>query len=97
MDIYSGHGGHGSQYIAFDKTMEASGGRKLIALAECGPVPRPELMFDYGDIWSWFMTWNGPMTREDAVNGQAYLKSVLTNNNVLTREQMPSLRREGRP
>ena len=92
MDIYAGENQHGSQYIAFDKVKELFGGKKIIALSECGSVPNIDAMFEYGDTWSWFMPWNGDYTRSDKHNGTAYLKSVLQNTKVLTRDQMPSLK-----
>lgn len=92
MDIYAGENQHGSQYIAFDKVKDLFGGKKIITLSECGSVPNIDAMFEYGDTWSWFMPWNGDYTRSDKHNGTAYLKSVLENTKVLTRDQMPSLK-----
>lgn len=92
MDIYPGENQHGSQYIAFDKVKKHFGGRKIIALTECGSVPDIDSMFDFGDTWSWFMPWNGDYTRSDMHNGAEYLKNVFNNSKVLTRSDLPDLK-----
>ncbi len=92
MDIYPGENQHGSQYISFNKVKELFGGKKLIALTECGSVPEIEKMFEYGDTWSWFMPWGGDYTRSDKHNGADYLSKIMQNSNVVTREQMPGLK-----
>ena len=74
MDIYPGPNQHGSQYISFMKVKEMFGGRKLITLSECGSVPDPALMKEYGDTWSWFMPWNGDYTESDSHNGATWWK-----------------------
>lgn len=92
MDIYPGERQHGSQYIAFNKVKELYGGRKIIALSECGSIPDIDKMFGYGDVWSWFMPWNGPMTRLDEHNGEEFINEVLNNDKVITRDKMPPLK-----
>lgn len=92
MDIYPGENQHTSQYIAFNRMKELYRGRKIIALSECGSIPDIDRMFEYGDTWSWFMPWNGPITRSDEHNGEVYLNEVLKNNKVITRDQMPNLK-----
>ncbi len=92
MDIYPGENQHGSQYIAFDKVKSLYEGRKIVTLSECGSIPSIESMFEYGDTWSWFMPWNGDYTRSDSHNGATYFSSLLTNEKVITRDKMPSLK-----
>ncbi|WP_313379908.1 glycosyl hydrolase [Proteiniphilum saccharofermentans] len=92
MDIYPGENQHGSQYIAFDKVKEMYGGRKILALSECGSIPSIDAMFENGDIWSWFMPWNGEFTRSDNHNGVSFLSNVLNDERVITRDEMPALK-----
>jgi mannan endo-1,4-beta-mannosidase len=66
--------------------------KKMIALTECGGIPNPDLMFEKGDTWLWFMPWYGDFTRNDKQNGSAYWKTIMNNANVITRDQMPSLK-----
>ena len=92
MDIYPGPNQHGSQYISFMKVKEMFGGRKLITLSECGSVPDPALMKEYGDTWSWFMPWNGDYTESDSHNGATWWKKFFSYDYVITRDKMPSLK-----
>ena len=92
MDIYPGENQHGSQYISFNKVREMTGGKKIITLSECGSAPDPALMKQYGDIWSWFMPWNGDYTESDSHNGVAWWKKFFSYDYVITRDKMPSLK-----
>jgi mannan endo-1,4-beta-mannosidase len=92
MDIYPGANQHGSQYISFNKVREFSGGRKIITLSECGSVPDPVFMIEYGDTWSWFMPWNGDYTRSDSHNGVNWWKKFFSYDFVITRDKMPNLK-----
>jgi mannan endo-1,4-beta-mannosidase len=92
MDIYPGENQHGSQSVAFNKVRELFGGRKIIALSECGSVPDPALMLEYGDMWSWFMPWNGSLNRSDAHNGAEWWRKYFSYDFVLTRDKMPNLK-----
>lgn len=92
MDIYPGENQHGSQYISFNKVKEIFGGKKIITLSECGSAPDPALMLEYGDMWSWFMPWNGDYTRSDAHNGANWWKKFFSYDYVITRDKMPDLK-----
>jgi mannan endo-1,4-beta-mannosidase len=92
MDIYAGENQHTSQYIAFNKVREFSNGKKIIALSECGSVPDPALMKEYGDMWSWFMPWNADFTRSDKYNGATWWNKYFNYDYVITRDKMPSLK-----
>ena len=92
MDIYPGSNQHGSQYISFNKVREFTGGKKMITLSECGSVPDPAVMLEYGDAWSWFMPWNGDYTRSDSHNGATWWHKFFSYDYVVTRDMMPSLK-----
>lgn len=92
MDIYPGENQHGSQYISFNKVKEFSKGRKMLTLSECGSVPDPALMKEYGDMWSWFMPWNGTYTRDDKHNGATWWNKYFSYDYVYTRDKMPALK-----
>ncbi len=85
MDIYADD--HNSQYINFDNAKEIFGGKKMITLSECGRVPSPDQMEEYGDVWSWFMTWNG-----DATETENDWDELFSYDFVYTRDDMPSLK-----
>jgi len=92
MDIYPGENQHGSQYAQFDKVKEMFNGKKIITLSECGSVPDPALMKEYGDTWSWFMPWNGEFTQSNTHNGVEWWQKFFSYNYVLTRDEMPDLK-----
>lgn len=92
MDIYPGENQHGSQYFSFIKVMDIFKGRKIITLSECGSVPDPALMKEYGDMWSYFMPWNGDFTRSDKHNGINWWKKLFSYDFVITRDLMPDLK-----
>jgi mannan endo-1,4-beta-mannosidase len=92
MDIYPGKYQHGSQYAQFDKVKKIFGGKKLLTLSECDAAPDPALMKEYGDMWSWFMPWNGSNTRSDEYNGAAWWNKFYGYDFVITRDKMPNLK-----
>ncbi len=92
MDIYPGENQHGSQYISYNTVRQLFGGKKLITLSECGSVPDPALMLEYGDTWSWFMPWNGDYTESNLHNGADWWKKFFSYDYVITRNKMPDLK-----
>ena len=92
MDIYPGANQHGSQSAEFNKVRDIFSKKKIITLSECGSVPDPALMKSSGDMWSWFMPWNGEFTESDTQNGATWWKKYFSYDYVITRDQMPSLK-----
>ncbi len=91
-DLYPETDIHGSQLAEFNKVKAIVEEKKMIALSECGGIPNPNSMFEKGDTWLWFMPWYGGFTRDDKINGATYWKIVMNHPNVITLEQMPSLK-----
>ena len=91
-DLYPETNIHASQLTEFNKVKAIVDNHKMIALSECGGIPDPDLMFQKGDTWLWFMPWYGAHIRDDKHNGAEYMKKVMSNSNVITRDQMPSLK-----
>ncbi|MDO4319967.1 MAG: glycosyl hydrolase [Bacteroidales bacterium] len=62
-DIYNSAFDYSSNSGAFDNLCRLTGGRKIVALAENGPVPDIDCLSDDEAMWSWWMpwyqTWNG--------------------------------------
>lgn len=92
MDIYPGENQHGSQYVNFNKVKALFEGKKILALSECGAIPSVDSMFEYGDVWSWVMPWNGDYTRSEQHNGATFLGTLLKRGKVITRDEMPDLK-----
>ena len=91
-DIYPETNVHASQLTTFNKVKAIVNNHKMIALSECGGIPDPDLMFQNGDTWLWFMPWYGEHTRDDKHNGSTYWKTLFANPQVITRDLMPSLK-----
>ena len=49
-------------------------------------------MIDGGDMWSWFMPWNGKYTRHEDHNGVDWWNKFWTYDHIITRDEMPSLK-----
>jgi mannan endo-1,4-beta-mannosidase len=43
-------------------------------------------MKQQGDMWAWFMTWNGDFTRSDRHNGAEWWKKLMGNELVVSRD-----------
>lgn len=56
-DIYNADFDYSSNYVMFDKLKTLTGGRKIIALSENGPIPDIDKEADEDALWSWWMPW----------------------------------------
>lgn len=56
-DIYNPDFDYSSNSAAFEKLKATTGGRKIIALAENGPIPDMQQEVDDEAVWSWWMPW----------------------------------------
>ncbi len=56
-DIYNNSFDYSSNYVLFDKLKVLTGGKKMIALSENGPIPDIDKEFEEEAVWSWWMPW----------------------------------------
>ncbi|MDE5953099.1 MAG: glycoside hydrolase family 26 protein, partial [Duncaniella sp.] len=75
-----------TQTAQFDLLYNLVGGKKLVALSECGNLLDVDAAFDDGALWSFFMGWyeqndNGPAFIQWNTNGE--WATVLNNPRVL--------------
>ena len=56
-DIYNNFFDYSSNYPTFDKLKTLTGGKKIIALSENGPIPDIDKQMDDEAMWSWWMPW----------------------------------------
>ena len=73
----------------YQAAVDLSGGHKLVTVSECGNIPDPARCFAAGETWSWFLTWS---LEDYPLNTDAYWKKLMSSEQVLTRETMPSLK-----
>lgn len=89
-DIYNDAFDYSSNYPAFDKLRTLSRGKKLITLAENGPIPDIDKQADEDAMWSWWMpwyqSWDGKFVDKTA---KAEWKKCLSDDRILTLDRMP--------
>ena len=56
-DIYNADYDYSSSYVTFDNLKVLTGGKKIIALSENGPIPDIDHEVEDGAVWSWWMPW----------------------------------------
>lgn len=84
----------GSQTGAYKAALDMTGGKKLVALSECGLIPDPQKCMSESAPWAWFMLWytydihkNGATT-DGFGNTSVWLREVMNSPLVLTRSSM---------
>ena len=86
-DIYNNDFDYSSNYASFDKLKSLTGGKKIIALSENGPIPDIDKEFDEDAVWSWWMpwyqTWNGKFVDKTSA---AEWKKCMNDTRVITLE-----------
>ncbi len=82
-DSYPGDFNYGAQKYWFDVLYRLTGGNKIIAMTENGPVPDPALCFGSDAPWAYFMTWGNLVTQQ---NSAGHLRQVYSDPYVLTLE-----------
>lgn len=50
-------GDHGAVSASYNSLVALGQDQKLVALAEVGPIPDPDLLQAYNADWSYFVTW----------------------------------------
>lgn len=93
-DIYEDN--TASKRTAFDFVNQVGGGKKMVALSECGNVPNPAQCYENGDTWSWFMVWygrnsDGTLKLDGGWSHMTleYWKTLAESPRVVWREDMP--------
>jgi hypothetical protein len=89
-DLYPMDGNHGVARDIFDELNVLGGGRKLIALAENGPVPDPLALVKEKAGWLFFTTWSGNILTD--ANTPAQLHDLFNSGYVLNQGDLPDLR-----
>jgi hypothetical protein len=79
-DSYPGNYNYGNQKNAFDILYNLTGGDKLIAMTENGPIPDPDACLDLDAPWSFFMAWSNLVVEQ---NTTEHIQNVYSNERVL--------------
>ncbi|MDF1572556.1 MAG: glycosyl hydrolase [Bacteroidales bacterium] len=87
-DSYPGSYNYGTQKYWFDRLHELTGGEKLIAMTENGPVPDPDECFTMEAPWLYFMSWSDLV---ESQNEATHLQVVYNHPQVVTLESENAL------
>lgn len=90
-DIYR-QGDHSSQTMEFYAMNAVYGGKKMLAITECGSFPDPDNLVKDDIPWSFFMPWYGEQTRDPKHNPLLLWQKTLNHGHVLTLDEMPVLK-----
>lgn len=82
---------HFSLISDFDALYNLTGGKKIITLSECGAIPEVGNMMQNGDMWSWFMPWNGSYMNSP-YNDDVFFNAQMNSKYVITRDELPSMK-----
>lgn len=89
-DIYNKPFDYSSNYPAFDKLKALSGGKKLITLAENGPIPDIDKQEKEEAMWSWWMpwyqSWDGKFVNQTS---KEEWQKCMSNERIITLDRMP--------
>ena len=88
-----------SQIEAYNAVNSMVDGKKLVTISETGLIQNPDKCLADGADWSWFNLWytydidKNPDAEADGFGNTAdWLRTVMNNPLVITRDQMPSLK-----
>lgn len=88
-DIYNDSFDYSSNYAYFEKLKVLTGGKKIVALSENGPIPDIEKEVEEDAVWSWWMpwyqTWNGNFVNKTS---KEEWKKCMGDSRVITLEDM---------
>ena len=89
-DSYPGDYNYSPMSSPYEALKELSSNKKIISIAENGPIPDPDLLPLYHANYSWFSTWNGDVLKNQ--NSKEHLKKVYNHDYVITLDEMPNLK-----
>lgn len=89
-DIYNAKFDYSSNFNAFEKLKTLTNGKKIVTLAENGPIPDIEKMADEEAMWSWWMpwyqSWSGGFVDQTSKDEW---KKCMSDERIITLDRMP--------
>jgi len=83
-DSYPTKGDHGAVSNVFRQLVSLGKDRKIVALAEVGSIPDPDISKVYYADWAFYMTWNGEYTTDGQWNSVNFTKAVYNHPQAIT-------------
>lgn len=93
-DSYPGEYNYIPQASQYEALVDLSNNQKLVAMAENGPIPDPDLLSMYYSKYLYFTTWNGVLTEQ---NSEEHIKYVYDHDSVITRDELPRFKADVEP
>jgi len=93
-DSYPGEYNYIPQVSQYEALVDLSNNQKLVAMAENGPIPDPDLLSLYHSKYLYFTTWNGLLTEQ---NSEEHIKHVYDHDSVITRDELPGFKADVEP
>jgi mannan endo-1,4-beta-mannosidase len=90
-DIYANAGDHNVQSGAWGTLYGLSGGQRILALAEVGVIPDPELQVSQNIPWCYWVTWAGNYIEDGNYNSRQFLCDVYSDSHVVTLDGVTKL------
>ena len=80
-DSYPGEFNYATQKAMFDKYYDISGGQKIIAMTENGPIPNIDALKLQDAMWAYFASWDNLVKDQNATS---HIQSSFANSMVIT-------------
>ncbi|WP_074106680.1 glycosyl hydrolase [Paenibacillus helianthi] len=90
VDTYNPAGDYNPSIAKYEGLSSLVNNKKLIGLAENGPIPDPDMLQAYGAYWSFFSTWTGDFIKDGTTNAAEHLKKVYQSDYVVTLDELPA-------
>ncbi|NEN84131.1 glycosyl hydrolase [Paenibacillus elgii] len=97
VDRYIRDGDYSPLLSVYDTLVNMTGGKKLVAYLENGPIPDPRQLKKNKVGWMYFNTWNGKFLMDGKVNAEQHLRTVYNHPYVITLDKFPSQTIYGKP
>ncbi|KFA69192.1 hypothetical protein S40285_00032 [Stachybotrys chlorohalonatus IBT 40285] len=85
-DVYAQ--GNGPMSTQYNQLLDLGQGRKMVAAAEVGAIPRPSLLEAYQADWLWFAVWGGGFIDNAEWNSAELLQETYDSEYVLTLDEI---------
>ncbi|KAL4816113.1 glycosyl hydrolase family 26-domain-containing protein [Aspergillus spinulosporus] len=84
IDNYGEAGDHGVIKDKFQALQNVTRGERVLALAEVGSIPDPELQAKENVSWAYWMTWNDEFIKDGKHNSPTFLQNVFNSKRIMS-------------
>jgi mannan endo-1,4-beta-mannosidase len=84
IDHYAEAGDHGVLKRKFQALENVTRGERVLALAEVGSIPDPELQAKENVTWAYWMTWNDEFIKDGNHNSPKFLQNIFNSSRIIS-------------